>query len=209
MPDHDATASPHPDDRPRPPRRRDDRDRRRRWPGPSPTATASSSSPAPAASWARSSCPRWTRPDNHRRLGEIRAAELEAAMGVLGVTEWENLGYHDSDMMGRPGNRDPRTLLAGRPRRGDRPAGLARPALPPGRHDDLQRVRRLRAPRPHPDPRRRGPARSSGPATRPGTRSSSLPSTAGPARPRPMAASRPGRRRSSTSRRSRPRSARR
>ena len=25
-------------------------------------------------------------PDNHRRLAELRAAELEAAMGVLGVT---------------------------------------------------------------------------------------------------------------------------
>ena len=49
-------------------------------------------------------------PDNHRRLGEIRAAELEAAMAALGVTEWENLGYRDSDMMGRPGNRDPRTF---------------------------------------------------------------------------------------------------
>jgi LmbE family N-acetylglucosaminyl deacetylase len=49
-------------------------------------------------------------PDNHRRLGELRAAELEAAMGILGVTEWENLGYHDSDMMGRPGNRDPRSF---------------------------------------------------------------------------------------------------
>src|SRR4051794_25366446 len=47
-------------------------------------------------------------PDNHRRLGELRAAELEAAMGELGVTEWENLGYRDSDMMGREGNRDPR-----------------------------------------------------------------------------------------------------
>jgi LmbE family N-acetylglucosaminyl deacetylase len=49
-------------------------------------------------------------PDNHRRLGEIRAGELESAMGVLGVTEWENLGYRDSDMMGRAGNRDPRSF---------------------------------------------------------------------------------------------------
>ncbi|CAN5547200.1 N-acetyl-1-D-myo-inositol-2-amino-2-deoxy-alpha-D-glucopyranoside deacetylase [soil metagenome] len=49
-------------------------------------------------------------PDNHRRLGEMRAVELERAMGVLGVTEWENLGYHDSDMMGRPGNHDPRSF---------------------------------------------------------------------------------------------------
>ena len=49
-------------------------------------------------------------PDNHRRLGEIRAGELERAMGILGVTEWENLGYRDSDMMGRAGNRDPRSF---------------------------------------------------------------------------------------------------
>jgi LmbE family N-acetylglucosaminyl deacetylase len=47
-------------------------------------------------------------PENHRRLGEIRSAELEAALGELGVTEWENLGYRDSDMVGRPGNLDPR-----------------------------------------------------------------------------------------------------
>jgi LmbE family N-acetylglucosaminyl deacetylase len=49
-------------------------------------------------------------PDNHRRLGELRAVELERAMGILGVTEWENLGYHDSDMMGRAGNHDPRSF---------------------------------------------------------------------------------------------------
>ncbi len=52
--------------------------------------------------------PEMDTPDNHRRLGEIRAGELEAAMGALGVTEWDNLGYRDSDMMGRAGNRDPR-----------------------------------------------------------------------------------------------------
>jgi len=52
--------------------------------------------------------PEMDTPDNHRRLGEIRAAELEAAMADLGVTEWENLGYRDSDMMGRVGNLDPR-----------------------------------------------------------------------------------------------------
>ena len=49
-------------------------------------------------------------PDNHRRLGELRAVELERAMGHLGVTEWENLGYRDSDMMGRSGNLDPRSF---------------------------------------------------------------------------------------------------
>ena len=48
--------------------------------------------------------------DNHRRLGEIRAGELERAMGHLGVTEWENLGYRDSGMMGTDGNRDPRNF---------------------------------------------------------------------------------------------------
>jgi LmbE family N-acetylglucosaminyl deacetylase len=52
--------------------------------------------------------PEMDTPDNHRRLGELRAAELEAAMADLGVTEWENLGYRDSDMMGRPANLDPR-----------------------------------------------------------------------------------------------------
>jgi N-acetyl-1-D-myo-inositol-2-amino-2-deoxy-alpha-D-glucopyranoside deacetylase len=31
-------------------------------------------------------------------------------MGELGVTEWENLGYRDSDMMGRVGNLDPRSF---------------------------------------------------------------------------------------------------
>ncbi len=49
-------------------------------------------------------------PDNHRRLAEIRAGELERAMGMLGVTEWESLGYRDSDMMGRTGNLDPRAF---------------------------------------------------------------------------------------------------
>jgi N-acetyl-1-D-myo-inositol-2-amino-2-deoxy-alpha-D-glucopyranoside deacetylase len=49
-------------------------------------------------------------PDGHRHLGETRATELEHAMGELGVTEWENLGYRDSDMMGRVGNLDPRNF---------------------------------------------------------------------------------------------------
>ncbi|HYN70070.1 MAG TPA: PIG-L family deacetylase [Candidatus Eisenbacteria bacterium] len=49
-------------------------------------------------------------PDGHRHLAETRTAELEAAMGELGVTEWENLGYRDSDMMGRIGNLDPRNF---------------------------------------------------------------------------------------------------
>jgi N-acetyl-1-D-myo-inositol-2-amino-2-deoxy-alpha-D-glucopyranoside deacetylase len=47
---------------------------------------------------------------NHRRLGDLRAAELERSMAALGVTEWDTLGYRDSDMMGRPGNLDPRSF---------------------------------------------------------------------------------------------------
>jgi N-acetyl-1-D-myo-inositol-2-amino-2-deoxy-alpha-D-glucopyranoside deacetylase len=54
--------------------------------------------------------PEMDTPENHRRLGEIRMGELERAMGKLAVTEWDNLGYHDSDMMGRVGNADPRTF---------------------------------------------------------------------------------------------------
>jgi len=52
--------------------------------------------------------PEWNTPEQHRRLGETRAAELGDAMAELGVTEWENLGYRDSDMMGRAGNLDAR-----------------------------------------------------------------------------------------------------
>jgi LmbE family N-acetylglucosaminyl deacetylase len=49
-------------------------------------------------------------PENHRRLGELRAAELEVALGALEVTEWDNLGYRDSGMMGTLGNVDPRSF---------------------------------------------------------------------------------------------------
>ena len=49
-------------------------------------------------------------PENHRRLAEIRAGELETALTALGVTAWENLGYRDSGMTGTPGNQDPRCL---------------------------------------------------------------------------------------------------
>ena len=147
-------------------------------------------------------------PDNHRRLGELRAGELERAMGRLGVTEWENLGYHDSDMMGRAGNLDPRNFWQADL---DEAAGrliVAHPPLPARCRHDLQRVRRVRPPRPHPDPRRDG-ARLS--ASR---RSGLVPASSwrrehggtGPA-DRRTAAWRRGRPRSCTSRPSRPRSA--
>src|SRR5258708_39548321 len=54
--------------------------------------------------------PEMDTPENPRRLAEIRAGELEGALSELGVTEWENLGYRDSNMMGRPGNLDPRSF---------------------------------------------------------------------------------------------------
>ena len=135
-------------------------------------------------------------PDNHRRLGEIRAGELERAMGAarrdrVGEPRLPRLG-HD----GPVGNHDPRSFW-----QADLDEAAGRlvwldPALPARRHHDLQRVRRLRPPRPHPGPRRGGPGVRREPATRPGTRSSS----------RSRASSR-GRRRSSTSRPSRRRSA--
>jgi N-acetyl-1-D-myo-inositol-2-amino-2-deoxy-alpha-D-glucopyranoside deacetylase len=49
-------------------------------------------------------------PQNRRRMGELRAAELAAGLRILGVEEWEFLGYRDSGMMGSPGNDDPRSF---------------------------------------------------------------------------------------------------
>src|SRR5512146_2398975 len=46
---------------------------------------------------------------NHRHLGELRAAELEAAMRALGATEWHNPGLRGSEMMGRAGHEAPRS----------------------------------------------------------------------------------------------------
>ena len=134
-------------------------------------------------------------PDNHRRLGEIRAGELERAMGH---PRRDRVGEPRLSRLRDDGHgRQPRPalVLAGRPRRGGRPADLAGAALPAGRHDDLQRVRRLRPPRPHPDPRRRGPGVRAG--RRPGLVSGAA---------RGDRARRRGRRRSSTIRRSRRRS---
>ena len=140
--------------------------------------------------------PEMDTPENHRRLGELRAVELERAMAVLGVTEWENLGYRDSDMMGRPGQPRPADLLAGRPRRGRRPADLARPALPARRDHDLQRFGGYG----HPDHIRTHDVVD--PRVRAGGRSGLVSGAARRGRRRAA-----GRRRSSTSRRSRPRSA--
>jgi N-acetyl-1-D-myo-inositol-2-amino-2-deoxy-alpha-D-glucopyranoside deacetylase len=54
--------------------------------------------------------PELNTPENLRRLGERRSAELAAALAILGISEWEFLGYRDSGMMGTPGNDDPRSF---------------------------------------------------------------------------------------------------
>jgi len=52
-------------------------------------------------------------PENHARLGAIRAAEMAAALAALspdGRIEHRWLGYRDSGMMGTEGNSDPRAF---------------------------------------------------------------------------------------------------
>jgi LmbE family N-acetylglucosaminyl deacetylase len=44
-------------------------------------------------------------------LTEIRAAELATAASILGLTDYWNLGYHDSGMRGSPENDHPRALM--------------------------------------------------------------------------------------------------
>jgi len=46
-------------------------------------------------------------PENHARLGEIRAEELHRALARLGAVESRRLGYADSGMMGTPENEAP------------------------------------------------------------------------------------------------------
>ncbi len=150
--------------------------------------------------------PEMDTPENHRRLGELRAAELERAMAILGVTEWDNLGYHDSDMMGRSGNHDPRCFW-----QADLDEAIGRLVWLVRRHrPDVVTTYNdfggLRAPGSHPDPPGRGRR------LRPGRRPGLVPapararSTAAPARPSPTAGSLRGPRPSSTSRRFRHRS---
>lgn len=49
-------------------------------------------------------------PENHARLGEIRALELKNALARLGNVESRQLGYIDSGMMGTPENDLPGTF---------------------------------------------------------------------------------------------------
>ena len=187
----DATATPIPshrrarpdaDDRPRPSRRRDDRDRRHDGHRGPRRPARGARRPAPAARWARSSCPRWTRP---RTTAAWARSGRASSSGAMGGARRDRVGEPRLQGLGHDGpGREPRrpVLLAGGHRRGDRAARLPRADVPAGRHDDLQRVRRLRPPRPHPDPpRRRRRLRARGRSRR-GTRSSWRPSTAGRAR---------------------------
>lgn len=54
--------------------------------------------------------PEMNTPDNHARLGEIRAEELRRALAQLGNVESRKLGYVDSGMMGTPENDLPGTF---------------------------------------------------------------------------------------------------
>jgi N-acetyl-1-D-myo-inositol-2-amino-2-deoxy-alpha-D-glucopyranoside deacetylase len=49
-------------------------------------------------------------PENHARLGEIRAVELQKALAQLGNVESRKLGYVDSGMMGTPENDAPESF---------------------------------------------------------------------------------------------------
>ena len=51
--------------------------------------------------------PEMDTPENHARLGEIRAEELRRALAALGNVESRKLGYVDSGMMGTPQNDAP------------------------------------------------------------------------------------------------------
>ena len=157
-PDHARSrpAPPDPDDRPRPPRRRDDRDRWRDGQG-----RGGRPSSHPHHVHAR-------RDGRDRRPGDGHARRTTAASGETpGGRAGAGDGPSRRDRVGEPrlprlghdgsaGQPRPAQLLAGGPRRGDRPARVVRPALPARRHHDLQRLRWVRPPGPHPDPPRRG-----------------------------------------------------
>ena len=49
-------------------------------------------------------------PENHAKLGEIRAEELRRALAALGNVESRKLGYVDSGMMGTPENDAPKSF---------------------------------------------------------------------------------------------------
>jgi LmbE family N-acetylglucosaminyl deacetylase len=49
-------------------------------------------------------------PENHARLGDLRAVELQRALEKLGKVESRKLGYVDSGMMGTPENEAPESF---------------------------------------------------------------------------------------------------
>jgi N-acetyl-1-D-myo-inositol-2-amino-2-deoxy-alpha-D-glucopyranoside deacetylase len=54
--------------------------------------------------------PEMDTPENHAKLGEIRAEELRRALARLGNVESRKLGYVDSGMMGTPENEAPESF---------------------------------------------------------------------------------------------------
>ncbi len=66
-------------------------------------------------------------PEEEKALvASMRPAELEASAAAIGFDEVVMLGYRDSGMAESEANANPGVLLAGRHRRGDRPAGRDR-----------------------------------------------------------------------------------
>ena len=79
----------------------------------------------------------------------LRRHELEASCEVLGVTNLELLGYHDSGMEGWPQNDAPGSFWRTPVADGREPAGRTDARLRAAGGRDVRRERLLRAPRPH------------------------------------------------------------
>ena len=92
-------------------------------------------------------------PHIQRDLAQVRREEMERAQEILGVAAHLARLRRLGPARGRPAAAAARGLLRARADRGhDRGAGPRDPPVPPARHDDLRRERRLPAPRPHHDP---------------------------------------------------------
>ncbi len=54
--------------------------------------------------------PEWDTPENHARLAEMRDKEMEAALKVLKINDFHQLGYRDSGMINTPANEHPESF---------------------------------------------------------------------------------------------------
>jgi mycothiol S-conjugate amidase len=70
-------------------------------------------------------------PENQANLGELRLAEMQRALALLGAVEWRWLGFRDSGTDGSPSNADPDAFCAQDPDEiAGRVAGLVRELRP-------------------------------------------------------------------------------